>query len=133
MLWRPCGSRMKQEKSEFQKRFAVDDEFYTREQIIQAIFECFPDDGRYRDARGFKRLRRIMNGSIAGPRRPESEEELHAAIPHFLEFNGRKYEAKFRIDEVDSESKCAEYSTSFIATDCGYICTEQTWEDFSSK
>ncbi|MDP2628525.1 MAG: hypothetical protein Q8P15_01355 [Nanoarchaeota archaeon] len=106
------------EETEFQKKFKRNEEFYTQEYVIKTIMDSFPDDGRYSNARGFKGLIRIANGSIWGPKKPESVEELTRIIPSF-------YLIEQSISIYEKGSECDECKTSFLVTDCGYICIEK--------
>lgn len=109
-------------QTDFQKEFKVDDEFYTGEQIRNAIKKHFPLDKEM----GYIGIQCITNIKSF---HPSNENDLEKLIPNGLgkneEYN-EKYHNSYIYGITEVRTKEGTPVTKFFQTDLGYICDEQT-------
>ena len=119
------------EKTNFQRRFEINVQFYTREEIIGILLESFPKKNDVFEGIGFRGLVGILNeGGIIGCRKPEDETDLrNLVVDYSLIFKNLKGLPKTLVNSLlvifEEDESGNPYLTKFIPTDCGYICIEQ--------
>jgi hypothetical protein len=105
-------------KTDFQKRFVIDDVFYTGQQIREAFIECFPfKNSRYQ---GLARL--VFPGY-----KMHADKSMNLAnlIPDIESIRGQPYSPDWTyLSVVEGSIRCDPIVSAsfFVPTDLGYMC-----------
>jgi hypothetical protein len=120
-------------KSEFQQRFKINDEFYTGQQIRDAIAECFP----FKEG-GYQGLARIV--FLGKPTHADQRLDLTNEIPDIMPTDSRPSTSArnycYGVIEGEVRGDRVQAASFFVPTDLGYICDEMQirgWKVSSEK
>ena len=113
-------------KSKFQKKFKINDEFYSSEEIRDAIKKCFPyETNPHTDLSNYMGLARIV--FQGRPTHADQELDFEKLIPNIKDIDiPDKLSHNFCYGIIEGTPKKADpiASTFFIPTNLGYVCDE---------